>query len=79
MRDRFKLRRQIRVVSAHGRISAFVLCALPPVLAVLMFMISPHLMSVLTTDPVGVRLVLIALVLQVVGTVMIARMVKIEY
>jgi tight adherence protein B len=79
MRDRFRLRRQIRVVSAHGRISAFVLCALPPVLAVLMFMISPHLMSVLTTDPVGVRLVLIALVLQVMGTIIIARMVRIEY
>jgi tight adherence protein B len=79
MRERFKLRRQIRVISAHGRISAFVLSAMPPVLAVLMFIISPHLMSVLTTDPVGIRLVLMALVLQVVGTVIIARMVKIEY
>jgi tight adherence protein B len=79
MRDRFKLRRQIRVVSAHGRISAFVLCALPPVLAVLMFMISPHLMSILTTDPVGIRLVLLAMVLQVVGTAIIARMVRVEY
>ncbi len=79
MRDRFKLKRQIRVISAHGRISAFVLAAMPPVLAAMLFIISPHLMSILTTDPLGIRLVLIALVLQVVGSFIIAKMVKIEY
>lgn len=79
MRDRFKLKRQIRVISAHGRISAFVLAAMPPVLAALLFTISPHLMSILTTDPLGIRLVLVALVLQIVGSVIISRMVRIEY
>ena len=79
MRDRFKLKRQIRVISAHGRISAFVLAAMPPVLAALLFAISPHLMNILITDPVGIQLVLIALVLQVVGTVIISKMVRIEY
>jgi tight adherence protein B len=79
MRDRFKLKRQIRVISAHGRISAFILAAMPPVLAAMLFAISPHLMSVLTTDPIGIRLVVIALVLQVVGSIIVARMVRIEY
>ena len=41
MRERFKLKRQIRVASAHGRISAWVLSLLPPVLAGMLFMLSP--------------------------------------
>jgi tight adherence protein B len=79
MRDRFKLKRQIRVISAHGRISAFVLAAMPPVLAILLFSVSPHLMRILITDPLGIQLVVIALVLQVIGSIIISRMVKVEY
>ena len=79
MRDRFKLKRQIRVVSAHGRMSAWVLAGIPPVLAAALFTISPTLMSPLFTDPMGVRLVIVAVTLQVVGTIIISRMVRIEY
>ncbi|MGE0460831.1 MAG: type II secretion system F family protein [Vicinamibacterales bacterium] len=79
MRERFKLRRQIRVISAHGRISAWVLSALPPALAGILFLLSPDFMRILWEDPLGVRLILIAVVLQVAGTIIISRMVRIEY
>ena len=79
MRDRFKFKRQIRVISAHGRISAWILSALPPVLALVLFTLSPHFMEPLITDPAGIRLVLIAGALQIVGTFIISRMVRIEY
>lgn len=79
MRDRFKLKRQVRVISAHGRISAWVLSCLPPALAAILFTISPQFMSTLVTDPWGLRLILVAGVLQVIGTIIIARMVKLEY
>jgi tight adherence protein B len=79
MRERFKLKRQIRVISAHGRISAWVLACLPPALAAILFMLSPNFMRVLWDDPLGVRLILIAVTLQVIGTIIISRMVRIEY
>ena len=79
MRERFKLKRQIRVISAHGRISAWVLSALPPVLAGVLFLLSPDFMKVLWEDPLGVRIVLVAVTLQIIGTIIISRMVKIEY
>ena len=41
MRERFKVKRQIRVISAHGRISAWVLSLLPPALAGVLFLLSP--------------------------------------
>lgn len=79
MRERFKLKRQIRVISAHGRISAWVLSCLPPALAAVLFILSPDFMRILWEEPLGLRLVLIAVTLQIVGTFIISRMVRIEY
>lgn len=79
MRQRFKLKRQIRVISAHGRISAWVLSLLPPALAGVLFLLSPNFMAPLWEDPLGVRLVLGAVVLQIIGTIIISRLVRIEY
>jgi tight adherence protein B len=79
MRERFKVRRQIRVVSAHGRITAWVLTLMPPALAVVLYFVSPQFMRVLIDDPLGIRLVLMAVVLQIVGTLIIAKLVEVEY
>jgi tight adherence protein B len=79
MRERFKFKRQLRVISAHGRISAWILSALPPVMALAVFAMSPHYLDPLINDPLGINLILIAGTLQVVGTYIIARMVRIEY
>jgi tight adherence protein B len=79
MRERFKVRRQVRVASAHGRLSAWILSLMPPVLAGILFTLSPNFMSVLWEDPWGVQLLLAAGALQLVGTITIARMVRIEY
>ena len=79
MRERFKLKRQVRVASAHGRISAWVLSCLPPALAAVLFILSPNFMKVLWEDPWGLNLVLIAGTLQLIGTFIISRLVRIEY
>jgi tight adherence protein B len=79
MRERFKFKRQLRVISAHGRISAWILSGLPPAMAVVIFLTSPHFLDPLINDPMGTRLALIAGTLQVVGTFIIARMVRVEY
>jgi tight adherence protein B len=79
IRDRFRVRRQIRVLSAHGRITGAVLSGLPPALAAYLFMIRPGYISELSNDPLGVRMVLGALVLQVAGMLIIRRLVDIEY
>ena len=78
IRERFKLKRQVRTLSAHGRITGWVLAALPIVLAVLMFVIAPEHMKVLFTDPLGVRMIVGAGVLQVIGFLAMRRIVNIE-
>jgi tight adherence protein B len=79
MRERFKVKRQIRVISAHGRISAWVLSGLAPGLAGVLFLLSPDFMRILWEDPMGLNLVMAAVFLQVLGTIIISRLVKIEY
>jgi tight adherence protein B len=79
MRDRFKVKRQIRVISAHGRLSGWILSLVPPVLATVLFTLQPDFMRVLIDDPIGIRLVVAAVVLQLIGTYIISRLVRIEY
>jgi tight adherence protein B len=79
IRDRFRVKRQIRVISAHGRMTGWVLVAVPPGLATVMFAINPNHLRTLTSDPLGVRLIIAAIVLQLTGTLIIRKLVQIEY
>jgi tight adherence protein B len=79
IRDRFKVKRQIRVVSAHARITGWILICEPPLLALILTIMMPSHMSKLVTDPIGVGLVAAAIVLQTAGTLVIRKLIKIEY
>jgi len=79
IRDRFKVKRQVRVVTAHARITGMVLAGMPPFAALAMFFIVPEHMKTLWSDPLGVRLVLVAVVLQILGALIIRKVVDIKY
>lgn len=79
IRERFKVKRQVRVLTAHARITGWVLALLPPSLGVVLTLLAPAHMSLLWTDPTGIRMVVVALVLQVVGTLIIRKLVDVEY
>jgi tight adherence protein B len=79
IRERFKVKRQVRAVSAHGRITGVVLGALPPVVAGLLLLVSPQHIRLLVEDPLGVYMVAGAVVLQVIGMFVIRRIVDVEY
>ncbi len=79
LRERFKVKRQVRAVSAHGRITGAVLGALPPVVATALFILSPDHIRLLVDDPLGLYMVIIGVVLQVVGVLIIRRIVDVEY
>jgi tight adherence protein B len=79
IRDRFRIMRQIRVASAHGRLTGTILSALPPVMAGLFIWRSPEQMREMIVNPVGVRMVIGAIVLQLVGAFLISKLTKIDY
>jgi tight adherence protein B len=79
IRDRFKIKRQIRVISAHGRLTGWVLVAVPPALATVLFLVNPSHLKTLLGDPLGVKLIVAAIILQITGTLIIRKLVRIQY
>jgi tight adherence protein B len=79
MRDRFEVKQQVRTKSAHGRLTGWILAGLPPALAFVFFIINPSHMRKMAEDPMGVQMIIVAVILQVIGTLIIRRIVDIEY
>jgi len=78
VRARFTIRRQIRVYTAQGRLTGYLLALLPFMLFGILYTINPEYMSVLFTDPIGKILVAVALVMQLAGFFWIRKIVNIE-
>lgn len=78
MREREYLRRQVQVLSAEGRISAWVLAALPIVMAIYMSIFRPEFIAPLFTTLPGLAMLATAIVLLLSGIFVLSRMVKIE-
>jgi tight adherence protein B len=79
IRERFRIRRQVRAMSAHGRVTGWVLTLLPPVLACVLLIIAPAHIRILIDDPLGRQMVAGAIGLQLIGTIVIRRIVNIEF
>jgi tight adherence protein B len=78
VRERFKIRRQVRTHTAHGRFTGYVLLALPAALAVALSSISPDQMQLLFREPMGQMMLVGAIVMQTVGFFWIRQVIKIE-
>jgi tight adherence protein B len=78
IRERLKLLGKIRVLSAEGRMSALILCALPFVLAGVINIIHPKFMAVLWTDPMGLKMIYAALVMMVLGALWMRKIIRIR-
>lgn len=78
IRERFTIQRQIRVYTAQGRMTGYLLAVLPIIMGVLIYMLNPQYMSILFENPIGRFLIAGALVLQVIGFIVIRRIVDIE-
>lgn len=79
MRERFRIRREVRVRSAHGRMTAGVLASMPPALALLTFINSPDQAKLMMTDPLGIKMLIVGGVLEVLGILVIRKLIDIEY
>ena len=78
VRERFKIRRQVRVHTAHGRFTGYVLLALPAALAVALSFINPEHMDPLFHEHMGQMMLIGAIVMQTIGFVWIRKVIKIE-
>ena len=78
IRERFKLRARIRAISAQGLMSGRVLACIPAIVGALMFLVNPSYARFFVDDPVGHELLAGSIALQVVGYLIIRKIVTIE-
>jgi len=79
IRDRFKLMRQIKTYTAQGRLSLYLLVAIPPLMGVLIFIMDREYIMRLFTDPLGIRFLVAGILLQVFGYFTIRKIIQPKY
>jgi tight adherence protein B len=73
IRDRFKLMRQVKVYTAQGRMSLYLLVAMTPGVALVLYLMNRSYMSRLFTDPLGQKALAAAVILQLFGYLVIRK------
>ncbi|MBZ5501977.1 MAG: type II secretion system F family protein [Acidobacteriia bacterium] len=78
IRDRFRIYRDVRSKSAHGRLTAGILIALPPIMVLSLGIVNPHYMSALVDDPIGPKILWGAATWQLIGSALLWKIIHIE-
>jgi tight adherence protein B len=78
VRERFKIWGQIQALTGEGRLSGIVLLALPPALFIVMWRLNPNYCMILFTDPMGHQMLAVAVVMQIIGALVIRKIVNIK-
>jgi tight adherence protein B len=78
LRERAALRRQVRALSAEGRLSAYILLAIPTLFGMYEVLLRRSYVSVMWSNPIGIALMVATIVLMGVGFVWMRNVVNVE-
>jgi tight adherence protein B len=78
IRERFRLKRQIRVHTAQGRLTGWILSFAPVIFGSMLYLLDSERMSVLWRRPIGVKLLWAAVFMDLVGALIIRKIVRLR-
>ena len=78
IRERFRLKGQVRAASAHGRMTAGILTAMPIVTMIALLLVAPSYLQGMAADEDGRRLMMGCVAAQVIGNLCIRKIIKIK-
>ena len=78
IRERFRLKRQVRVHTAQGRLTGWILSFLPVVLGIGLYLVNPASMSLLWTRAIGVKLLYLSGTMTIIGALIIRKIVRMD-
>ena len=78
IRDRFRIYREVQVRTAQGRLTAMILIALPIGMMLILEVVNPTYLRVMFEDPLGPPMLGVAAGLQILGSLIIWKIVHIE-
>jgi len=78
IRERFRILGDLKTLTTSSRMSAWLLCALPIGVALMVTVLNPDYMSVLWKDPRGHYLIAAAMTMQITGMLIVRKILKIK-
>jgi tight adherence protein B len=78
IRERFRLKKEIRIRTAQGRLTGIILSLLPLVLGFIMFLVNPKHISLLWSRPMGLKMIYAASGMTIVGSLIIRKIIRIR-
>lgn len=78
IRERFRLKREIRTKTAQGRLTGMVIAALPIGLGFLLYLMNPAVMSLLWKRPLGLKMLYTGIIMMIIGGLIIRKIVRIR-
>jgi len=78
IRERFKILGQLRIYTAQGRLSGYILASLPLILALVIWVINPGYLEILIKHKMGLYLIAAGVFMQLTGFYVIRRIIAIE-
>ncbi len=78
IRDRYRLKRQIRVHTAQGRLTGWILSLLPVVLGFGLYLVNPSHMSILWQREIGMKMIYASVAMTCIGALIIRKIVQIR-
>lgn len=78
IRERFKIRGEVKVKTAQGRLTAVILCSLPPAMLLMLHILNPDYARPLYTDIIGIVMLCVAACMQIIGALILWKIVSIK-
>jgi tight adherence protein B len=79
IRERFRIERQLKTLTAQNRLSAWVVCSMPPLMAAFMFATGPDMMNQMLGDPLGRFMLIGAVFFEVIGILVFRKLIRIRF
>ena len=78
IRERFRIKREIRTKTAQGRLTGWILSLLPPGLGTVLYLLQPDIISLLWKRPFGVKMLYAGAIMITIGSLIIRKIVRIR-
>ncbi|MHB1392318.1 MAG: type II secretion system F family protein [Clostridia bacterium] len=78
IRSRIKIKGEIRILTAQGRVSGLIIALMPVALGIILYFINPSYILVLFEEPIGWAMLMFAVLMQGMGIYLIRRIIRIE-
>lgn len=79
IRERSKIRREVKILTAQGRLSGLIIGLLPVILIAVMLVINPDYFNVMLRDMRGIFLLGTAVVFEIIGFILIRKIIDIDF